>query len=66
MFTPFRVFVEKKFGEAGGEENGNEVVAGGKNEEEAIEMWNGLSNKKKLKFIKKAEKKYDKSEVCLS
>ncbi|CAF0897620.1 unnamed protein product [Brachionus calyciflorus] len=51
MFKPFDLFYEKKFPN---EENAESL-------EEATKEWNTLENKKKLKFIKKAEKKYDSS-----
>lgn len=49
MFKPFDLFLEKKFPN---EENAESL-------EEAQNKWNNLESSKKLKFIKKAEKKYD-------
>ncbi|RNA21277.1 hypothetical protein BpHYR1_050113 [Brachionus plicatilis] len=49
MFKPFDLFMEKKFPN---EENAESL-------EEAENKWNSLDPSKKLKFIKKAEKKYD-------
>lgn len=49
MFKPFELFLEKKFPN---EENAESL-------DEAQNKWNSLEPSKKLKFIKKAEKKYD-------
>lgn len=49
MFKPFDIFYEKNFPN---EENAESI-------EEATKQWNELKSKKRLKFIKKAEKKYD-------
>lgn len=51
MFKPFDVFYAKKFPK---EENLESL-------EEANKQWNSLDSTKKLKYIKKAEKKYDRN-----
>ena len=55
MYRPFQVFLSKKFGKQSQE---------GQNEDaEAVNQWNSLSSKKKMKFIKKAERIYDEVET---
>lgn len=56
MYQPFQVFLSKKFGK---NHIKSEIEAQQHEDNEAIDKWNSLSNKKRLKFIKKAEKAYD-------
>lgn len=57
MYKPFEVFLAKKYG-IKTEENG---IANGAHQDydEALVKWKSLSEHKRLKFIKKAEKIYD-------
>lgn len=53
MYQPFQVFLSKK------NHIKSEIETQQHEDNEAIDKWNSLSNKKRLKFIKKAEKAYD-------
>lgn len=72
MFNPFQIYLEKKHrkrkkesaspqGDDDNDDETNETI----DEyfcQEVLQKWNGLSDKKKLKFVKKAERRYDQCE----
>jgi hypothetical protein len=59
MFKPFEIFFAKEYQSGGEAENTSENDVNKR--DEARLKWANLPNKKMLKFIRKAEKKYDAS-----
>lgn len=58
MYTPFEVFLRKKFKfDSSSRSSSNEE--GARPPKEAKKIWKELSDKKRLKYIKKAELIYD-------
>ena len=60
MFKPFEIYLKKQLAKSRKDDESEENSA--TNEEEIREKWANLSNRKRLKIIKKAERKYDSSE----
>lgn len=62
MYKPFEIYLKKQLAKSRNEENDGESNEEATNEEELREKWANLSNGKRLKFVKKAERHYDSSE----
>lgn len=60
MFKPFEIYLKKQLAKSRKDDENEDNES--KNELEIREKWANLSNRKRLKIIKKAERKYDSSE----